>query len=90
VIVFPVAREQWTGYGLAPRRIRSVRTSTTGTYTMSGVPAGDYFIVAVPPARSDAWLDPDFLDRASRTATRVTIAWSGQHRIDLSLSDTIR
>jgi len=90
VIVFPVAREQWTGYGLAPRRIRSVRTSTTGTYTVSGLPAGDYFIVAVAPAHSDAWLDPDFLDRASRTATRVTIAWSGQRRIDLSLSDTIR
>jgi hypothetical protein len=78
VIIFPVAREMWRDYGFEPRRITPAALSTlpqrTGTYSSRSFPPGDYFVVAVAPDQQSRWQDPDFLDAASRVATRVTLA----------------
>lgn len=78
VIIFPVTREMWRDYGFEPRRIIPAGLSTlpqrTGTYSSRPFPPGDYYVVAVAPDQQSRWQDPEFLDAASRVATRVTLA----------------
>jgi hypothetical protein len=71
VIMFPTDRREWTDTGASPRRLKNVRASSTGAYSIPGLPAGDYFVVAVSDAATGDWQNADFLDSLSRTATRV-------------------
>jgi len=85
VIAFPVERRQWSRYGLTPLTIKT--TSFAGPrYTLTGLPPGEYFVIAVDAASGGAWRDPDWLDAASRVATRVTLKWDEPVTVDLSLS----
>jgi hypothetical protein len=85
VIIFPVTREQWTDYGLTPPRIRSVRSSPTGSYVIDSLPAGDYFLVAVDAMQAGAWTDPAFFERASASATRASVDWGERRLLSLTL-----
>ena len=85
VIVFPVEREQWINFGLQPVRLRSAVGSTAGAYTLSRMPAGDYFVVAVSADQAGRWKDPTFLETASRVATRVTLGLGQTTTTDLVL-----
>ena len=73
VIIFPAERELWTGYGTSPRRLRNVRADTKGAYTISNVPPGRYYVVAVREALAAEWQDPKFLETLANEATPVTI-----------------
>jgi hypothetical protein len=53
---------------------------------LTGLPPGEYFVVAVDAAFGGAWRDPEWLDAASRVATRVTLKWDEPVTIDLSRS----
>ncbi len=86
VIVFPVEREQWSAYGFAPPRIGAASVNTAGFYRFQRLPAGTYYVVAVDDSRSDAWQDPEFLEAASRSATRITLDWGTKATQDLVLS----
>ena len=62
--------------------------------TITGLPPGDYFAVAVDDMEPDVLRDPELLDRLSRAATRVSLGEGATidvspHRIKLSdlLSD---
>jgi hypothetical protein len=83
VLVFPVDRALWVDYGRVPRRLRNVRADRTGTFTMSGLPDGDYFAIAIPDASAGAWPDPAFLQRAAVQATRLKIEGGTSTSIDL-------
>jgi hypothetical protein len=87
VIVFPVEREQWTSYGLAPRRIKATRTTTTGAYQFAALPAGEYYLIAVESAHMDDWQMAGFFARAVPSATRVSVTWSESKTRDLIVSD---
>jgi hypothetical protein len=73
VIVFPVDREAWTGGSSAPRRLKNVRSARDGSYAVSSLPAGDYFVAAVSDAVTADWQSAEFLAALSRLATRVMI-----------------
>jgi hypothetical protein len=73
VIAFPGDRSMWVGTGSSPRRLKNSRTGKDGAYSISGLPAGDYLVAAVPEAAAADWQNPDFLDSLSRSATRVHI-----------------
>jgi len=77
VLAFPADRELWTAAGSSPRRLKMVRTGKDGTYTLSNLPAGDYFIVAVSDAVTGDWQNPEFLDSISRVATRTRVDEGG-------------
>jgi Carboxypeptidase regulatory-like domain len=79
VIVFPTDQDTWGSAGMNPRRVRSTRTSRTGEYSFN-LPPGDYYALAVPEEQSADWQDPEFLEAASRSAARVTIA-EGERKI---------
>jgi hypothetical protein len=87
VMVFPVEREQWTEFGLSPVRIGTALTSTTGEYRFASLPAGDYFVVAVPAARAGAWREDGFFQRVSGLATRVSLAWGREQTADVGVID---
>jgi hypothetical protein len=85
VVAFPVEKRQWSRYGLTPLTIAAA--SFVGPrYTLTGLPSGEYFVVAIDAAFGGAWRDPAWLDAASRVATRVTLKWEEPVTIDLSLS----
>jgi hypothetical protein len=85
VIAFPVERDQWTRYGFTPLRIKSTPVAGTTGYSIKGLPAGNYYVVAVDPSLVTAWQDPKFLERASAVATRVTLEWDDNRVVDLKM-----
>jgi hypothetical protein len=85
VICFPAEREQWSGYGVRPVRLRSVPVATDGGYTIDGLPAGDYLLVAVDVAHGDAWQDPAFLAKVATSATRASLGWDDEKAQSLTL-----
>jgi len=85
VIAFPVEQREWSRYGFTPLTIKT--TVFLGSrYMLTGLPPGEYFVVAVDAAFSGAWRDPAWLDAASRVAARVTLKWDEPVTVDLSLS----
>jgi hypothetical protein len=85
VIAFPVERDQWTAYGLNPLRMRPNPVGTNGAFHYQSLPAGDYFVVGVDPAQSDAWKDPRFLEAAAAVATKVTLVWGETTTVDVKM-----
>ena len=80
VIVFPTDSDAWGSSGPSPRRLRLSRaTAATGEYSFN-LPAGDYYVIAVPDEQSADWQDVAFLEEASRDAVRVRIA-EGERKV---------
>ncbi len=74
VIVFPADASGWTDTGSQPRRLRQVRANQDGTYTVSGLPAGDYYVIAVDDeSTKQSWQDPANLNVMARAATQVRL-----------------
>ena len=55
------------------RRIRSTRPSTDGVFTFTGIPPGDYKLVAIVDVEPGAWFDPAFLQQIDAASTRITV-----------------
>jgi hypothetical protein len=85
VIAFPVEPQAWAAYGLTPRRIKSASTSSSGSFEMTTLPAGEYYLLAVPASQRLAWQDPEFLMRMAPAATRVRVQWGDTTAQDLRL-----
>jgi hypothetical protein len=83
VIVFPVDRSARSDMGVNPRRIRSVRTGRDGMYSLLGLPAGDYFIVAIPDDAASNWDDAKALEALAIKATRLRVEAGATIRQDL-------
>ena len=83
VLVFP-SDGVWTELGSRPRRQRAIRASRAGAFAFSGLPAGDYFIIAVNDALAASWQEPAFLQKLARAAARVSLG-DGQ-TLSLTLS----
>jgi hypothetical protein len=73
VLVFPVEPARWIDYGTLPRRFRSVPAGPSGTFSIAGLPGGDYFVIATPESAFGQWQDPASLQRAARLATRTHV-----------------
>ena len=74
VLVFPTDSSAWSGYGSASRRVRTARVDKTGNYNVTNLPAGDYFVVAIPERIAADWQNPKFLETLTGDATRVRLA----------------
>jgi hypothetical protein len=87
VIVFPVEPDQWQGYGLNPRRIRTGLASPNGGFQIRPLPAGDYYVLGLPAAQKSSWQEPGFFIRAAGLATRVTVEWGERKTTDIQMSE---
>jgi hypothetical protein len=83
VMAFPVDRERWTNYGWTATGFLTVRAGSDGAFDLAGLPAGDYFVVAVDASRIDSWTDQKFLVAVSPLATRITLGWGDTKTIDV-------
>jgi hypothetical protein len=76
VVVFPRGGD-WTNHGPTPRRFRLLSTNRVGAFAAVGLPAGDYYVVAVSGEATGAWQSSEMLQRLARVATSVTV---GDHQ----------
>jgi len=87
VLVFPADAAAWVDTGVFPRRLRSIRVDREGRYAASGLPPGEYHVVAIADESSANWQDPAVLQTLARSATRLTIG-DGESRT-LALTTTV-
>jgi hypothetical protein len=74
VMVFTADPAGWQDFGLNPRRLKFARPDASGAFVIRGLPAGDYFVVAIPEEDSDNWRSPERRTALSRLATQVRLS----------------
>jgi len=72
------------------RFVKFARPATDGTFLISGLPTGEYYVAAVDWMQGDElsgeWQSPEFLEALSREASRLTLAESDQAATRLTLT----
>jgi hypothetical protein len=74
VLIFPADAASWLDYGAFPRRLRALRVGRDGHYSTTGLPPGEYLVVAVADEAAVNWDDPPVLKSLARVATAVALA----------------
>ena len=82
VIVFAEDNATWRE---GSRTIRATRLDQRGLFTFKGLPAGEYFLVALDSVQEGQWYDPEFLEGLKGRARRVAIADAESKQVDLVL-----
>ena len=85
-IAFPQDSERWKDTN--SRFIRTGRPDQDGRFKISGLPAGDYFLIAVDRIEPGESTDPDFLERVRTKATRFSLIEGETKSIDLKLNSS--
>jgi hypothetical protein len=84
VLIFPTDQARWVDFGAWPQRIRSARVTPAGAFTVQGLPAGDYFIIAMYSLEAgEDWELATNFAKFSRAATRVQVPSEGKTNTDL-------
>lgn len=83
LILFARDPERWKP---GSRSIGTSRPDQDGRYKMRGMPAGDYYAIAVDYVEPGQWTDPDYLNRIQAGATAVTIGEGETKTLDLKLT----
>ena len=73
VVVFPADSKAWLDSGANSRRMRKVAVTDSGAYDVPALPAGAYYVAAVPEAAAGDWRDPAFLEQLVSGAAHVQI-----------------
>ena len=83
VVAFTDDQQKWSLTN--SRWVASARADQQGQFRITSLPAGSYFAIAVEYVEQGEWRDPEWLARASRTATRFTLDDGGTKTLDLKL-----
>ena len=83
IIVFPADKSYWLPQS---RRIQSTRPGTDGTYSIRGIPPGDYRVIAVTDVDTGEWYDPDFLGQLVGAALPISLSEGEQKVQDLRVA----
>ena len=86
LIVFSTDRSQWYPRS---RHVQRSRTETDGSFSIGGLPAGQYYAVPlreVPTDGDDAWQEPAFLESLIPGASSVLIGDGGRASANFRLS----
>ena len=70
ILVFAADRRYWTP---ASRRIRMTRPGTDGSYSVKGLPPGDYYLAALADLETGEWNDPVLLEQAAGSSATITL-----------------
>jgi hypothetical protein len=80
IVVFAVDRSMWRPYS---RRIRAVSPATDGSFSVTGLPPGDYAVAAAEDIEPADLADPAFLSQMLYNAMKFTLAEGEKKRQDL-------
>jgi hypothetical protein len=83
VVVFAQDKEKWTGNS---RYIAVARPDQDARFKASGLPAGEYYAVAVDRVDPGQWTDPEFLESMRLRATAFTLMDGETKTLDLKLT----
>ena len=81
VFVFPTDRRYWADPAAAYRRMKMAPIVRNGTFKITGLPAGEYFVAVAPDEAAVDWLQESRLDALARAAQRVQVADGEQKTI---------
>lgn len=84
IIAFPTDRTMWSGRGPFPRRVRTTRAGVDGTYTMTALVPGEYYVAAVSEEGFADWQDPALLAALTRVARQVRVVDGERRTQDLT------
>jgi len=85
-VAFPQDSERWKLTN--SRYIRTGRPDQDGRFKISGLPPGEYFLVAVDSLEPGEATDPEFLERVHTKATRFSLVEGETKSIDLKLNSS--
>ncbi len=80
IVVFTTDKSLWLPNA---RRIRWAQPATDGTFSVAGLPAGEYGIAGIGETPPGALSDPSFLSALLASAFKVIVAEGQRHRQDL-------
>ena len=72
--MFPADRQLWSRPVAARGRFRAAAIDSKGTFTLSNLPAGEYFLTVVPDEQVVDWQDAPRLEALVRQAQRIVLA----------------
>ena len=90
VIIFPAAYREWIARGMPQRVLRNVRAQPTGAFSIMGLPARDYLMVAVTDPNIPDLQNPMVYDSLARAATSVTLIEGDTKSVSLKLAQVVR
>jgi hypothetical protein len=70
ILVFSSDRRYWTP---GSRRVRMTRPGTDGSYSVKGLPPGEYYLAAPADLETGEWNDPVLLEELVRSSARITL-----------------
>lgn len=82
VVVFSEDRAAWTP---GSRFVRSTRPTSDGQFSIAGLPAGTYLVVARDVIVDGQWEDPAFLESMRKDAATVELSQGGSGSVTLKL-----
>jgi len=82
IIVFPADKARWIP---GTKRISVARPGTDGEFSISGLPAGDYLLVALADVEPGEWNDPAFLEALAPSGIKISLAEGEKKRQDLQI-----
>ncbi len=69
-MVFSEDEKTWFHHS---RRVAAVQPDSQGRFTVSNLPAGNYFLAVSSDLENNEWFDPARLSELRATASRVTV-----------------
>jgi len=84
--IFPADRSKWADAGGSTRAFQVARVTTSGTFKISNVVAGDYLIVALREDLSTDWPDATFLTRIATAAVPLKVVAGQTASVSLTMS----
>jgi len=85
-VAFPENSDRWKDTN--SRYIRTARPDQDGRFKISGLPSGDYLLIAVDHINPGESFDPEFLERVHTRATRFSLSEGETKSIDLKLNSS--
>jgi hypothetical protein len=85
VVIFPADSMAWKEIGVVARRGRVERVTAAGTFSITGLPPGDYFVAAASGSLAGDRQDPALLAVLMRDAQRVTLADGGSATVQVAV-----
>lgn len=70
ILVFSSDRKYWMP---ASRRVRMTRPATDGSYSVKGLPPGEYYLAAPTDLETGEWNDPVLLEQLVRSSAKITL-----------------